>query len=59
MQYDLQGDVLMEREHHADVWRPVPVQRLQEALEAIKEAHTAAHAVNHQGSLGVKVIRAH
>ena len=59
MQYDLRNDVLMERESHAEEWRPVPVQRLQEAAEAVSAAHhQQPHAVNHQGSLAVRVIKA-
>ena len=57
MQYDLKNDVLVERENHVGEWKPVPVHRLQEAIDSVKTAHQNMHAVNHQGSLSVKVKR--
>ncbi len=58
MQYKLEGGVLVEREHHADSWRPVPVQRLQEALEVVASQAPVRATVQHEGSLGVRVMRA-
>ena len=55
MQYELQNDVLMERDDDSQPWRPVPVKRLLEAWEAVSQPKR--HAISASGKLTAKVVR--
>jgi hypothetical protein len=57
MQYELINDVVMEREDEAQEWRPVPVQRLAEAIEWLSR-YKQPHRVEHEGSITARIIRA-